>query len=163
MPRASCSFVWRVARFQRERLREDRATRDMVDDGPHHRRTVTFPEVRHQRGGKQVRSGTLWLCPDIEQTLGVRKIGTVACREQEPRLTRDAPTPLNRHRYTFVEPARQWSVASLSGERKMHDFVPDDRFQRVVRVGADTFREDRNITLAGRELATWTDYRGLDP
>ena len=77
-------MVWRVARFQHERLREAGATRDAVDDRPRHRRAVTLPKVRHQRRGEQVRAGTLRLCPGIEQTLDVREIGTTAGREQKP-------------------------------------------------------------------------------
>jgi hypothetical protein len=33
----------------------------------------------------------------------------------------------------------------------MHDLVPHDRLQRVIRVGADALREDCDVMLAGRQ------------
>ncbi|TVP78963.1 MAG: TonB-dependent receptor, partial [Gemmatimonadales bacterium] len=52
----------------------------------------------------------------------------------------------------FVEPADFTRLRELS----LTYTVPDDI---VGRLGADALR----ITLAGRNLATWTDYSGLDP
>jgi hypothetical protein len=50
-----------------------------------------------------------------------------------------------------VEPAWKWPVASLDRERKVHDLVPENGLQRVVRIRADALREDRDVMKAGRQ------------
>ena len=76
-------------------------------------------------------------------------------REQQPCLAADAPSPFDRHRHAFMKPAGQWLAARLTRKREVHDLVPNDRLERVVRIRsgirADTPGEDRDVMRAGRQ------------
>ncbi len=142
-------------RFQRKRVRKGHAARHAIDDRTRRRCAMTFPYVRHQRGGQEVRACCFRLGAGGKETPEVGQARIAHGREQQPCLAGDAPSLFDRHRHAFMKPAGQWLAARLTRKREVHDLVPNDRLQRVVRIRsgirADTPGEDRDVMRAGRQ------------
>lgn len=93
----------------------------------------------------------------------VDQTGRLRCEIQNCRETQDPTAPLDRQAAAMASRLTNYSIAG---------FVSDASFMRVREIalrwmmppsGRRFLGVNADVTLAGRNLATWTNYRGLDP
>ncbi len=103
-------------------------------------------DLTDERRRQEIGRGVVRLCVGRKQPVQIGQRWITGGGDQQAELAPETPAGLDRHRDAFVKPARQRPAAGAGRQCQVHDLMPDDGLERVMRIGTDACREDENVT-----------------